>query len=70
MAVTFINMVASITIGTLCGLFLGWLFLPNMIVCGSVAIVSTVSEHYLTVHKNYVEDFLEELMGSDENETK
>jgi len=64
-AVTLITMGCSIFIGTFCGLFLDWLFLPRMIVCGSVAIVSTVTEHYLTVHKEYVEKLLAKFIGED-----
>jgi len=62
-AVTIINMSSSVLIGTICGLFLDWLFLPRMIVCGSVAIISTVTEHYLTVHKDKVEEILKRFIG-------
>lgn len=63
--ITLITMGCSIFIGTFCGMLLNWLFLPSTIVCGSVAIVSTVTEHYLTIHKEYVEKLLVKFIGGD-----
>lgn len=61
-------MLTSILAGAGVGLFLDWLFLPRSIVCGSVAIVSTVIEHYLTIHQDKFIKLLDNIEEGFENE--
>jgi len=63
-------MIASILTGAGVGLFLDWLVLPRTIVCGSVAIVSTVIEHFLTIHQDKFVKLLENFEEDIENEDK
>lgn len=66
--VCLICMVISILTGAGVGLFLDWLFLPRTIVCGAVAIISTVIEHFLTVYQERFVDILEHFEEGMEND--
>lgn len=44
-------MTVAVVFGTVCGLILDWLFLPRLVVCGAVAIVSTLTEHCIVTRK-------------------
>ncbi len=63
-------MLTSILTGAGVGLFLDWLFLPRSIVCGSVAIVSTIIEHYLTIHQDTLVKLLNNIEEGFENENQ
>lgn len=49
--ITIITMTVAVVFGTVCGLILDWLFLPRLVVCGTVAIVSTLTEHCIVTRK-------------------
>lgn len=49
--ITIITMTVAVVFGTVCGLILDWLFLPRLVVCGAVAIVSTLTEHCIVTRK-------------------
>lgn len=49
--ITLITMTTAVVFGTAFGLFLDWLFLPRLVVCGAVAIVSTLTEHCIVTRK-------------------
>ena len=49
--ITIITMTVAVVFGTICGLILDWLFLPRLVVCGAVAIVSTLTEHCIVTRK-------------------
>ena len=68
--VCFVCMLTSILTGAGIGLFLDWLFLPRSIVCGSVAIVSTVIEHFLTLNQDRFVKLLENIEEGTENEVQ
>ena len=48
--VCFTNMLLSIFAGFCVGMMLNYFYMHQIIICGAVAIVSTVTEHYLTVY--------------------
>ncbi len=66
--VCFVCMLTSILVGVGVGLFLDWLFLPSNIVCGTVAIVSTIIEHYLTLNQERLVKILDSIEEGFENE--
>lgn len=68
--VCFVCMLTSILTGAGVGLFLDWLFLPRTIVCGSVAIVSTIIEHFLTLNQDKFVKLLENIEEGSENENQ
>lgn len=66
--VCLVCMITSAFIGAGVGLFLDWLAFPRTAVCGSVAIISTVIEHYLTVHQAGFVKFIDNFVEGTENE--
>ena len=48
--VCLMNMALSIFAGFCLGMLLNYFWMPQIIICGAVAIVSTVTEHFLTVY--------------------
>ena len=66
--VCLVCMAISVFVGAGVGVLLGWVSVPRTIVCGSVAIISTVIEHYLTVHQDKFVRFLDNFVEGVENE--
>lgn len=48
--VCLINILLSIFAGFCIGMLLNYFWMPQYIICGSVAIVSTITEHFLTIY--------------------
>ena len=48
--ICFMNMLLSIFAGFCVGMVLNYFWMPQTIICGSVAIVSTITEHFLTLY--------------------
>ena len=66
--VCLVCMAISVFVGAGVGVLLGWVSVPRTIVCGSVAIISTVIEHYLTVHQDKFVRFFDNFVEGVENE--
>lgn len=68
--ITLITMTTAVVFGTVFGLILDWLFLPRLVVCGAVAIVSTVTEHCIVTRKCCIGRLLKKLEESKDEVSK